>query len=352
MMSLHGHEVDYVHYCRKKVYNRFPERESNGYRHIFERASGIDSLVRHLKRMFNGKYDIVYANTLSSAFISTAGRLVDVPLVFDMHGAVVEEVIFLNREFGLSYGFLRKLATTKVMDFFGLMLSDKIVCVSKGMVGYLEGKGIPSSRLAHITNGVDLNFFAHKDDLRTRRLRAELGFGEKLVFGYVGRDAKWQGIESLVKAAEIVKGRDIGFLIVGSAQVPNKDNIRVIPRVPHSQIREYYDACDVLVLPRPKHIVTEVAAPTKFAEYVAMGKPILITPVGDAAELTKQFGCGIIVRKDDAESIAQGVCDFSDLKSEELGEMGRNSRRLAELVFDWNKIGADLEQVIEDVHRV
>lgn len=80
-----------------------------------------------------------------------------------------------------------------------------------------------------------------------------------------------------------------------------------------------------------------------------MGKPVLATPVGDAAELIKQFRCGIIVRKDDAESIAQGVCDFSDLSSEELREMGRKSRRLAEEVFDWNKIGVDLEQVIEDV---
>jgi len=351
MMILHGHEVDYVHYCREKAHGRLLERQSNGYSHIYERVSGIDSLIRHLKRMLRERYDIVYANTHDSAFISTLGRLIDVPLVFDMHGAVVQEVIFLNRDSGLSYAFLRRLAATKVMDFLGLMLSDKIVCVSKRMVGYLEGKGIPSSRLARITNGVDLDFFAHRDSLRTRQLRTELGFGEKLVFGYVGGDAKWQGIKSLVKAAETVKDRDIGFLIVGGAQVPCDANIKLIPRVPHSQIREYYDACDVLVLPRPKHFVTEVAAPTKFAEYVAMGKPILTTPVGDAAELTKQFRCGIIVPKDDAESIAQGICDFSDLKPEELGEMGRNSRRLAELVFDWNKIGVDLERAIEDVHR-
>ena len=351
ILSTHGHEVNYVHYCRKKAYGKLPERKSDGYNHVYEQVSGIDSLIRHLKRMLNGGYDIVYANTLDSAFISTVGKLTDVPLVFDMHGAVVEEVIFLNHGFGLSYGFLRRLATTKVMDFVSLMLADKIVCVSKRMVGYLEGKGIPSSRLAHITNGVDLDFFTHRNDSRIRQLRAELGFGDKLVFGYVGGDDKWQGVESLVKAAHAVKDRNIGFLIVGGAQAPADDNIRVIPRVSRSQTRDYYDACDVLVLPRPKHLVTEVAAPTKFAEYVAMGKPILTTPVGDAAELTKQFRCGIVVRKDDAESIAQGLCDFSDLKSEELEDMGRNSRRLAEAVFDWNKIGAGLEQVIEDAYH-
>ena len=41
-----------------------------------------------------------------------------------------------------------------------------------------------------------------------------------------------------------------------------------IPKIPRAQIPDYYSACDVLVLPRPSHPATEIAAPTKFAEYI------------------------------------------------------------------------------------
>ena len=351
ILSLNGHEVNYVHYCRGKAYDGLVERKSDGYNHIYERVSRIDTLIRHLKRMLRDGYDVVYTNTQSAALFSPVNKLVNVPMIVDIHGALVQELVFLNQDLGFSPRFLRRLMETQVAEFLGLTLSDKVVCVSKRMADYLEGNGISSSKLANITNGVDLAFFTHVDDSKTKSMRAELGLGEKLVFGYVGGYAKWQGIESLFEAARAVKDRNIGFLIVGCGQMPSSDNIRVIPRVPHSKIREYYDACDVLVLPRPRHFVTEVAAPTKFAEYVAMGKPILTTPVGDAAELTGQFRCGVVAQGADTESIVQGIREISELNSGELAEMGRNSRKLAEQVFDWNKIGLDLERVIEQVRR-
>jgi len=351
LMTLNGHEVDFVHYCRGKVYETLIERKSDGYNHIYERASRIDAPLRHLKRLLRERYDVIYANTHRAALFSPVSKLVDVPMVFDIHGALVQELAFLNRGLGFSFGRSRGLMETEVAEFLGLTLSDKVVCVSKRMVSYLEGKGIPSKKLANITNGVDLTFFKHTDDSRAGQLREELGFGDKRVFGYIGGYAKWQGIESLLDAARAVKDTNIGFLFVGCGKMPSSDNTRVIPWVPRSQIREYYDACDVLVLPRPRHIATEVAAPTKFAEYAAMGKPILTTPVGDAAELTDRNRCGVVAKGDDTESIGQGIRQVSELNSEELAEMGRNSRKLAEQVFDWDKIGRDLEDVIEEVGR-
>ena len=116
-------------------------------------------------------------------------------------------------------------------------------------------------------------------------------------------------------------------------------------------ILNYYSLCDVLVLPRPSYPATEIAAPTKFAEYTSMSKPVLTTEVGDAADLVKKYKCGIVVADNSPENLAQGVREFNQKAADEFEVMGRNSRTLAENEFDWNKVAVNLYQAVADVKR-
>lgn len=343
-----GHEVDVVHYVKRSSYEKLENKEQY-VNHSFVITSPMSVHIKHLKILLKNQYDLVYGNTHSGAFISFPGKLTKIPLIFDMHGGLVEEFL-LENEFSLNPSFLSRFIQKKLIDFADLRFSDKIICVSHKMIEYLhDQKSVPLEKMDYVTNGVDLEFFKPINDEKVENLRKQLGLEDKLVFGYVGNFQKWQGVENFIEAARKNDDKDLAFLIVGGEKKLRENNIILIPKVPRTQVPDCYSVCDVLVLPRPSHPATEIAAPTKFAEYVAMSKPILTTNVGDAAGFVREYKCGIVVEDNKVENLTKGLNEFRGKSDDELKRMGRNSRMLAENEFDWAKVGTNLLKAINFV---
>ena len=343
-----GHEVDVVHYVRRSSYEKLENKERYE-QDSFVIASMPTVHLKHLKILRENHYDLVYGNTHTGVFCSLLGKLIKTPLIFDMHGGLVEEFL-LENEFSLNPSFLSRFIQKKLIDFADLRFSDKIICVSHKMIEYLhDQKGVPLDKMAYVTNGVDLDFFKPVNDEKVNNIRSQLGLEDKLVFGYVGGFHKWQGVENFIEAAKRINDKDLAFLIVGGEEESRKNNVIFVPKIPRSQIPDYYSICDVLVLPRPSHPATEIAAPTKFAEYTAMGKPILTTDVGDVADFVREYTCGIVVEDNKVENLIKGIKEFRDESEEELERMGKNSRMLAENEFDWEKVGINLLKAVESV---
>ena len=163
----------------------------------------------------------------------------------------------------------------------------------------------------------------------------------------MGTFSKWQGIENFLKAAEAMKINDLSFLIIGGEKKIRTHNTVILPKIPRDQIPCCYSTCDVLVLPRPSHPATEIAAPTKFAEYASMGKPILTTCVGDAGLFVNDYKCGIVVSDNSVPNLIKGITEFYNSSKDDLTLMGNNSRRMAEAEFDWKKVAKNLEDAIK-----
>jgi len=306
ILESNGHEVHFVHYCRKASYEKLENKEQYA-DHSFVITSPMSVHIKHLKILLKGHYDLEYRNTHPSVFISLPGKLTKTPLIFDMHGGLVEEFL-LENEFSLNPSFLSKYILKKFIDFADLRFSDKIICVSHKMIDYLHNqKSVPLEKMAYVTNGVNLEFFKPVDNEKVENMRKQLGIEDKRVFGYIGEFQKWQGVENFMGAAKRIDDKDLAFLIVGGEKESKEDNIIFIPKIPRAQVPDYYSICDVLVLPRPSHPATEIAAPTKFAEYTAMGKPILTTDVGDAAGFVREYKCGIVVKDNKVENLRKGI---------------------------------------------
>lgn len=346
ILESNGHEVHFVHYCREPSYEKLENKEQYA-NHSFVITSPMTVHIKHLKILRENHYDLVYGNAHPSVFCSLLGKLTKIPLIFDMHGGLVEEFL-LEKGFGLNTTFISKYILKKLINIADLHFSDKIICVSKKMIEYLHTqKSVPLQKMAYVTNGVDLDFLKPVNDEKVENMRKQLGLEDKLVFGYIGGFQKWQGAENFMEAARKIDDKRLAFLIVGEEKESREDNIIFIPKISRTQIPDYYSVCDVLVLPRPSHPATEIAAPTKFAEYAAMGKPILTTNVGDAAGFVKEYKCGVVVEDNKPENLINGMNEFKNKSGKELKEMGEKSRKLAEKEFDWEKVGIDLLKAVE-----
>jgi len=345
-----GHDVHFVYYCSRHSYNTL-RREEDDTDTSFVIASPFTVHLNHLKYILNSEYDLVYGNTYTGTFFSLLGKLARMPIIFDMHGGALEEFLLQNY-FELSPKYMYNYLLRRTMEAINLKSCDKIFCVSHKMINYLHRvKGISLEKMVYITNGVDLTTFKSSSRQHLQAIREDLGFDDRVVFGYIGNFDKWQGVENLITAATNCRDKTIGFLTVGGQRNTKSSKIVSIPSAPRSQVLDYYSICDILVLPRPHHIATEIAAPTKFAEYAAMGKPILTTEVGDAADFVRRYKCGIVVKDNDPDSLLRGIREFQELSKDDLTIMGLNSRKLAEREFDWNICREGLNKTILELSK-
>lgn len=340
------YDTEMVHYIIKgSIYYKRLKDPGNLDNEIFITRS-VFIPFKILKRIVKKKYSLVYGNTKEGAFFSILARLAGVPLIFDMHG-VYEEFYMTNN---IRIFNVHRLLLNKLIETLALRFSSKILCVSNEMILHLNKKrGIPLKKMAYITNGVDLDFFKPVKDEKLFEMKKNLDLNGKLVFGYIGRFQEWQGAENLVEAAKSIEQDNIKFLFVGGEETKTEGKIIFISDVSRDEVIYYYSLCDVLVLPRPSHIATKVAAPTKFAEYTSMGKPVLVTDIGDAAKLVKKHENGIIVEDNDPKNLKRGILEFLNLDEQDMVNMGKRSRELAKKEFDWKKISNKLFKIINEV---
>lgn len=338
ILSSLEHEVKLCFYTRKKLSFEPP------FKYSVIRVSPLNVHLKHFINISRDKCDVLFCNLVPSSFICSLSKIKGIPIILDNHGDLISEMELLKHP-----SFLKRIYY-KIISSLSFKVSDRIICVSNSMMEDLRERGISEKKLYYVTNATDLNFFRPLDDQETKKMKLALGLMDKLTFGYIGAGDKWQGVDNFTEASASIDNDNIFFLYVGFSK--NKirfHNALYLPRVPFNEVKYYYGACDVLVLPRPSHKSAEVAAPTKFAEYAAMAKPILTTDVGDAANLVKKYKCGIVVDDNSPENLLKGIRKFNSLPEDEVLRMGKNARKMAEKEFSIEKMRQDLKKVIESL---
>jgi hypothetical protein len=171
---------------------------------------------------------------------------------------------------------------------------------------------------------------------------------------YSGGFAAWQGIDNLVQACRLLQQRGwpdrlrlrmIGFT-PGSAHVREelaailKDKFEPVDRVSREEMRSLFADVDIMVIPRTPHPAVRVAMPTKFAEYIASRRPVIVSDVDETAQLVQENGCGLVAEPT-ADGLANALARAAEMPYDALAEMGLKARDLAERKFGWDKIAED-----------
>ena len=116
--------------------------------------------------------------------------------------------------------------------------------------------------------------------------------------------------------------------------------------VPHSEIPFYIAAATVCVAPFKDTLVTRCKSPLKIVEYMAMGKAIVASDVGEVRKMLG--GVGILTSPGDHNAMAEGI--LLALEDPELRKnLEKASRERAELRYDWPKTAATLLAAYEKI---
>ena len=236
----------------------------------------IQLALKALQLVKKTKYACVHGVEEGAAICLLLKRLYGIPMVYDMHSSIPEQLS------GISYFSKGPGAHFAKLVEKILIRNSNIIMASKGLAPLITGID-PTSV---IKEWVFENCPPKKD---SKKIANQLGIMGRPVVAYVGNFSRYQGIELLIDA--ILKVRevidDIVLLLVGGtgneiAELKWKvvslnlsNNVILIPRVERGKVPEYLSIADVLSLPRPRG----ENAPLKIYEYKRSGKPIVATDI-------------------------------------------------------------------------
>ena len=163
---------------------------------------------------------------------------------------------------------------------------------------------------------------------------------------YVGQLHGGQYVELFMEAASMLFQRnpDLSFMIVGggyrlpelkqySASLGLNGRLIFTEFIPHDEIPFYIAAADICVACFERNDITECKSPLKIVEYLASGKPIVASRVGEVERMIG--GAGILTEPGDAMSLADGIEKL--LKDRELRkEFSQKARLQAENRHNWS----------------
>ena len=226
-----------------------------------------------------------------------------------------------------------------------LRAAARIFVVSDVERRNLEARGVPAEKIVVNPNGVDAERF--RPGIGGALLRKELGIGEReVVAGFVGTFGPWHGVVQLAEAIKRVPS-DARFLLVGSGSLhaevervlrAETESGRVIftGTVAHERVPQLLDACDILVSP---HIPLAdgsdfFGSPTKVFEYMAMGKGIVASRLGQIGEVLEADETALLVEPGNVDELARAIVkliDSSDLRA----HLGAQAREVALRKHTW-----------------
>ena len=270
--------------------------------------------------------------------IGLAGRI----LAWKMKAILVLGVQDLHPQAYIDQGVLSNALLIRIfrsVEKWTYLFSDAITVHSEGNRQHVVGV-VPSKleSVKVVPNWVDTTTVV---PLPKRNSFSErLGLNEKFVVGYAGTIGLSQGVECIIDVAFALKEKkEIHFLLVGSgvektsivkkSRGAGLDNITFLGMQPQEQYPYVVASFDVALVTLNSRVKTPVI-PSKIISLMAAERPFVASlPEGDAADLVRLAGSGIVVPPDLPHKLLTAILRlYENPETRQL--LGRSGRQYVE----------------------
>lgn len=226
-----------------------------------------------------------------------------------------------------------------------LAAAARIFVVAEVERGNLLRAGVPDEKIVVNPNGVDTEKF--RPGIGGVSARGELGVADdEILAGFVGTFGPWHGVLTLAEAiAQMPVESKVRFLLIGAGRL-REEVQRIVSaagkevifagHVEHRRVPALLDACDILLSP---HVPLEdgsefFGSPTKLFEYMAMGKGIVASRLGQIGEVLFDEKTALLTDPGNVRQLAEAIIRMS--QSPDLrGRLGAAAREEAIAKHTW-----------------
>ena len=222
----------------------------------------------------------------------------------------------------------------------------KIIPVSKYTRQLLlDAAQIPAEKISIAPGGIDHDFFTRKGHFHN--LRERLGISKQKVLLTLARIDPRKGQDMVIRClpAVLKEFPDIKYIIAGTGNDQNRLkkiveeydlNRQVIfaGEIAEEQIIDYYDLCDIFVMPSRQEGNMVEGFGLSFLEANARGKPVIGGKHGGVPEAIVNGETGLLVKPTSTQEIADAIINL--LRNEGLANrMGQKGKQRCLASYTW-----------------
>jgi len=224
-----------------------------------------------------------------------------------------------------------------------IKLYDGIFCISNYLINFYKKKGFSSKKLFLVPSTVDTERF-------NRHFNSKLPYDYMLYCGAltIQKDGVNILIESFRKISQ--KHHKINLVLIGKGESFNDDErvirdlaarvnmgerIIFLGQISRTEVPAYMCNAKILVLARPKSILADAGFPSKLTEYLATGKPVVVTKVGEIPLYLTDNENAFIAEPDSIDAFADKL-DYVLENYEFARQVGEKGKELTATIFNYN----------------
>jgi glycosyltransferase involved in cell wall biosynthesis len=226
---------------------------------------------------------------------------------------------------------------------------------------WLEQQGIHS--VAFIPDGVDTSVAKSVD---TKIIRQQLGLENSLVVGLVGTMA-WSDHHQMcygwdiLEAMKLLADQPIKALLVGDGNGRSileqraqewgiADRVIFTGQIPYTELPDYLSAMDVCISTQSNDLVGQVRTTGKLPLYLAYGKYVIATDVGEASRVLPTVGCLLPYHgiRDDSHP-ARLAAHLKQLLVNADWNSSDRARQVAKEQFDYQVLAQRVERICQEL---
>lgn len=344
-----------------KFYRTFASPERLWSMPVLNQWAVVRDTERRLREVVKSvKPDILHAhspclNGIAALRVSKS-LSVPIPVVYEMRASWEDAAV----DHGTTSENSIRYKISRTMESWVLRQVSAVTTICEGLRTDILQRGIESSRISVIPNGVDIEQFPVISE-SDAALRMKLGLENAFVIGFIGSFYGYEGIELIIKALPeiLTMSPNARVLLVGGGkeelaikklvvQMELQDKVTCVGRVPHSEVARYYSLIDLLIYPRKSMRLTETVTPLKPLEAMAQGRLLAASSVGGHRELISDGKTGFLFEPDNPSAIAGVVCRVLESRNQwqQIRKQGRN---FVESQRTWQSSAAGYISVYEDI---
>lgn len=333
-----------------KVHRCFtiPRKTGSIYRFLnyYSYALSSSAYIRKCKANDGTPFDVVFVNQLSPVMMGYAA----IKYSKKYHVPSVMYCLDLWPESLTAGGIKRTSVIYKIFHRISKHIykkMDRILVTSRMFTEYLEKEfGIPKEGINYLPQ--------YAEDIFTCLPGKKTTDTIDLVFA--GNIGTIQSVDTIIKAAEILKEEKVKFHIIGGgveleslktlAREKQLTNVIFYGRRPLEEMPGFYQKADAMLITLKADPVLSLTLPGKVQSYMAAGKPIIGSIDGEASTIIKEAECGYCGKAEDEEELAQNILRFIKMRNSEKNKIGNNARKFYENYFEEQLFMGKLEKTL------
>ena len=302
------------------------------------------------------KIRVVHIHDLPFALFGILGKFIlGTKFVLDLHENYPAALALWGKKGGMISRFFRNAKLAEYYEKIACYLADKIIVVAPEHKDYLYKKYHIKEKIHVVDNTVEFGVYEQfpldKDILKK--------YKGHFVVSFLGQFSPERDLDVAIKSVRFLQKKiaNLKMLFIGDGILRQElkqwieqealgNSAEIVGWIPFEKTNSYLAASDVCIIPQGSNDLIDNGTPHKLFQYMAMGKPVVVSDAKAIRNVVEETKCGEVFRSRSVEDFARAVLK---IKNNPDFPYGANGIRAVREKYNWANTAKTLRRLYEEI---